>query len=472
MGQRQPSEPCFNQLVTTRLYRHWHEHCVLFFLHCRTCGSLEMSHALSLSPAEPTYRLSGFAGNPIAKHLRLCSARLRDKEWWSLHTTMSIFHTRSDHSRTGRAARLASKLTRLANRLPGTIVPDWKFGWPTPRLPDSCPTLLNFRLGFVPRFLLAYILVQWTWFSGVTGCTWISCIRWRQRTNFTAPGCTCCTLSWASCMARCGRSSHSSPRQVSDHKTLWQDEPKPFLCSFNSNNVSMRKGGSYKRQAWCRGACLEVVPEHENSKVHRLVVPGTSFERSHFKLNWLWLVRRIDSFSFWLRILFQFSFSSTVFLVCVLPLAHFFHPFSIGSSKSLPCKEWRYDWDRRPTLELHGCCCRWVYGLLWARDGWLLCFLLVMVSLLGCLLWLHTPLCPWKSGLFYWVQSRKSSSSTVADCCQTRVLTVTAAILATHLRGLWWSMCEPILIFFFLCQTVLVSRFSSMVFSVDDCCIF
>ena len=34
-----------------------------------------------------------------------------------------------------------------------------------------------------------YSLVQWNWFSGVTGCTWNSCIQWRQRTNFTAPGC-------------------------------------------------------------------------------------------------------------------------------------------------------------------------------------------------------------------------------------------------------------------------------------------
>ena len=35
-----------------------------------------------------------------------------------------------------------------------------------------------------------YSLVQWNWFSDVTGCTWVTCIQWRQRTNFTAPGCT------------------------------------------------------------------------------------------------------------------------------------------------------------------------------------------------------------------------------------------------------------------------------------------
>ena len=34
-------------------------------------------------------------------------------------------------------------------------------------------------------------LVQWNWFSDVTGCTWLTCIclHWRQSTNFTAPGC-------------------------------------------------------------------------------------------------------------------------------------------------------------------------------------------------------------------------------------------------------------------------------------------
>ena len=36
-----------------------------------------------------------------------------------------------------------------------------------------------------------YSLVQWNWLSAaaVTGCTWVTCIQWRQRTDFTAPGC-------------------------------------------------------------------------------------------------------------------------------------------------------------------------------------------------------------------------------------------------------------------------------------------
>ena len=50
-----------------------------------------------------------------------------------------------------------------------------------------------------------YSLVQWNWFSAVTGCTWLTCI---QRINFTAPGCTqvvyCVLLLKLSCQcSRC-----------------------------------------------------------------------------------------------------------------------------------------------------------------------------------------------------------------------------------------------------------------------------
>ena len=50
------------------------------------------------------------------------------------------------------------------------------------------------RQYFYQRFNLyavgdKYSLVQWNWFSDITGCTWVTCIQWRQRTNFTAPGC-------------------------------------------------------------------------------------------------------------------------------------------------------------------------------------------------------------------------------------------------------------------------------------------
>ena len=48
---------------------------------------------------------------------------------------------------------------------------------------------LTLLIGFFIVGVL-YSPVQWNWFSGVTGCTWISCIPWRQRTNFTTPGST------------------------------------------------------------------------------------------------------------------------------------------------------------------------------------------------------------------------------------------------------------------------------------------
>ena len=41
--------------------------------------------------------------------------------------------------------------------------------------------------GNEPRVL--YSLVQWNCFSTVIGCTWVTCFHWRQRSNFTAPGC-------------------------------------------------------------------------------------------------------------------------------------------------------------------------------------------------------------------------------------------------------------------------------------------
>ena len=33
-----------------------------------------------------------------------------------------------------------------------------------------------------------YSRVKWNWFCVVTESTWVTCIHWRQRTNFTAPG--------------------------------------------------------------------------------------------------------------------------------------------------------------------------------------------------------------------------------------------------------------------------------------------
>ena len=53
-------------------------------------------------------------------------------------------------------------------------------------------TLLMMRFGTVSRM---YSLVQWNWSSDVTWCMQLRCIQWPQRTNFTAPDCTCTTLA-------------------------------------------------------------------------------------------------------------------------------------------------------------------------------------------------------------------------------------------------------------------------------------
>ena len=39
------------------------------------------------------------------------------------------------------------------------------------------------------EWTVLYSLVQWNWFSDVTGCMKLRCIHWRQRTDYTAPGC-------------------------------------------------------------------------------------------------------------------------------------------------------------------------------------------------------------------------------------------------------------------------------------------
>ena len=117
----------------------------------------------------------------------------------------------SDHSRTGytgHAARSVSKLARLATNYPGTNVPGWKFGWQTPKFPNTRPTLLNFHLSFVSRYSLA-----------------VHCRR----------------PTWPGAGVRVTR--HPSWSGTSEHKTCWQDDFQPFLCSFDFNYVlaSMRK---------------------------------------------------------------------------------------------------------------------------------------------------------------------------------------------------------------------------------------
>ena len=50
--------------------------------------------------------------------------------------------------------------------------------------------------GTSTRTRYKYSLVQWNWFSDVTGCMKFRCIQCRQRTNFTAQGCMNVVREW------------------------------------------------------------------------------------------------------------------------------------------------------------------------------------------------------------------------------------------------------------------------------------
>ena len=74
------------------------------------------------------------------------------------------------------------------------VVIHWNWTEKVARVNGSCRPVTGLLLVNEQRtaFNVAwttYSLVQWNWLSGVTGCTWISCIQRRQRSNFTAPGC-------------------------------------------------------------------------------------------------------------------------------------------------------------------------------------------------------------------------------------------------------------------------------------------
>ena len=95
---------------------------------------------------------------------------------------------------------------------------------------------------FAGRGLLyrEYILVQWNWFSGVTGCTWIPCIQWHRRTNFAAPGCR-----WFS--ALCNAVAGCLHRQVPMNSML-------IMTSFQ-RTFSTSSGRPTSRSAWLKKLC-------------------------------------------------------------------------------------------------------------------------------------------------------------------------------------------------------------------------
>ena len=147
------------------------------------------------------------------------------------------------------------------------------------------------------------------------------------------------------------------------------------------NYVSVREG-VYTRQAWCLGVWLEVVREQENSNLHPLVVQG---KHRSGEVEQALAGEATDYFPF-LVFCFYFLSAIHVFLLCVLPLAHFLtHCLQCWlSSKSLSCKERHHGSWTVPsicTVVAAGEFC----GVLWADS--LFCFFLAIVSLLGCLLW-------------------------------------------------------------------------------------
>ena len=165
-----------------------------------------------------------------------------------LQIGVGVFHAWfSGHSRTGHTghtARLASKLARLANRLPGTNVPGWNFGWPTPKFPVARPTLLIFLLIFprliFPRFSLAY---------------WGSVDLLSRR-----------PLGYATWVVSSRSSTHLASRARKSMKSL---------CSFRMRSTSTMfrcEKEVFTRGSLMLGVWLEVVREQENSNVHRLDV--------------------------------------------------------------------------------------------------------------------------------------------------------------------------------------------------------
>ena len=268
-------------------------------------------------------------------------------------------HSRTGH--TGHTTRLASKLARLANRLPGTNVPGWNFGqWPTPKFPDARPTLLIFRLIFprliFPRFSLAY--------------------RQRRTTQSYLSRRPLGYATWVeSLVTSSGLSRNLFARSECDPLQLCFGARRRFLYAASLMPWSLTARGC------SRTGKLKRSPARCPRKTS-LWRSGTGFGRWG---NWLFSV---------LVFCFYFLSAIHVFLVCVLPLAQFLTRCLQCrlSSKSLSCKERHHGWDG--TLDLLGCCFRWV---LWLVVSWLALLFLAGNSVIAWLfaLMANSPSPPW-----------------------------------------------------------------------------
>ena len=276
-------------------------------------------------------------------------------------------HQCSGHSRTGHTghmARLASKLARLANRLPGTNVPGWNFGWPIPKFPDARPTLLIFRLIF-PRLIFPR-------FSLASGSVDLVLSRSSRR-----------PLGYATWVEMLVNSSGLSSSEKHEISLLVQN-------AIHFNHVSVREGGLYTGQVWCFGVWLDGLFADRETRAGSLSKENIALE----KWNRLWQVRKLIIFCF--GILFLFSFSDTcVSRLCAACAGSIFSPvvYSVGCrQRALSCKERHHGWDG--TLDLPGCCCRWV---LWLFVSWLALLFLAGNCVIAWLFALiaNSPSSPW-----------------------------------------------------------------------------
>ena len=74
-----------------------------------------------------------------------------------------------------------------------------------------------------------YSLLQWYWFSSVSGCISLRCIRWRQGTNFTAPS---CTRTIQACLYRsgmCARAAVFKQTKLTVHVRLQHSTGSPLV---------------------------------------------------------------------------------------------------------------------------------------------------------------------------------------------------------------------------------------------------